>query len=82
MRDVGVLAERDELAARDLEDRAATNRLPDLRALADRKDPHLGVGASDDDPRRILGACRDAVRQIARETRAPRASLRRHDEET
>ena len=65
VRDVRVLAERDELPAGDLEDRAAPDALLDARAVAGRERLHLGVGAGDDDPRGILRLRRDAVGQIA-----------------
>ena len=49
VRDVRVLADRDELTAGDVEHRAAAEHLLDPRAVARRERLHLGVGPGDDD---------------------------------
>jgi hypothetical protein len=82
VRHVRILAERDQLTAGDLEHRPASDALPDARAIADRERLHFRVGAGDDDARGILRSSRDAVGQIARETRAARTRLRGHSEGT
>ena len=78
--DVRVFAERDQLAAGDLEHSAPADALPDMRPVARRKRLYLGGRSRNDDAGGFVGSCGDAVSQIAREPRPARTRLRGYAE--
>ena len=64
MRDVGVLAERDELSAGDVEHGATHEGLLDPRAVARGNGPDLRFGPRDDDAGGLVGTGREAVGKV------------------